>query len=821
MFSNKSITDLIPIIDYNKKTDCFKLKNGGYFDIYQINCKDLVRNSENEINSAIEDFELFFRSHNFDFKIVSLNFPYDTVSQQLFFRDKISKTENNNNRKWLNISLLELEYLANKRTSREYYIFIFFNNENKSNCTNSIQHNLINAGLVDEMTYEKKRQILYKLNNKCSIVSHNNRYNSIDDTKKVNKIIKRKGYNLYLMATIQPSGGITFGTSDTLITTGNGYEICINIYEYPHDVNIFWLADIFDYNNTISIIDVSTIPIIQVKKDIDRSIIEQKSRFVSANKASEENDAQQRYEELQYFYNEITTNNETVKVIQSRIFVCDKDKNKCYENTITVINELEAKGFKATIFLNEQKNDWTSMYMSYTSQQKNIYKRDGQPILSSTLAMGYPYNYSDLSDQYGAYYGVTTLKNGGSVLFDLFNVSSKRTMYNAVILGLQGSGKSTLLKKTFRERASRGDFIRYFDVINESEKLVKELGGKIVALDGTSGILNPLEILKTADTEYASFAQHLSKISTFYHCLSPNCDEFIIAELETILRLLYIQKKIIPASYSANDVDIKVTGLAPEKYPTFSELATCISRVKENLLRNQKNLVAVSDKITRLDKILLIVQNLCNNYGHIFNGHTTFPDIMNEQIVVFNIKGLSAMKQEIFDAQIFNAVYLCWNNNLMIGEPQMHQYNKNELLLKDVVHFIIYIDECHKFINSNKLWLIDQLAVIERENRKVFGSLILATQSVRDLVPEGTSNAGIDSLKRLFEMTQYKFLLKQDSVGLKVINSIFSNVLTETEMQRLLRFRKGQCLLSISGDKSIEFQIDISEEEKLLYSGGA
>ena len=39
---NKSIIDLLPIIDYDDKSGYFKLKNGEYMDITKIVCKDCL-----------------------------------------------------------------------------------------------------------------------------------------------------------------------------------------------------------------------------------------------------------------------------------------------------------------------------------------------------------------------------------------------------------------------------------------------------------------------------------------------------------------------------------------------------------------------------------------------------------------------------------------------------------------------------------------------------------------------------------------------------------------------------------------------------------
>src|SRR5699024_85246 len=85
-------------------------------------------------------------------------------------------------------------------------------------------------------------------------------------------------------------------------------------------------------------------------------------------------------------------------------------------------------------------------------------------------------------------------------LFDLFHRDRKRRFYNGVVVGKMGAGKSTLLKKLAMDNHSRGNFIRGFDVTGEFESLVNAMQGYTISLDGSEGIINPLQIYKTVDT---------------------------------------------------------------------------------------------------------------------------------------------------------------------------------------------------------------------------------------------------------------------------------------------------------------------------------
>ena len=113
------------------------------------------------------------------------------------------------------------------------------------------------------------------------------------------------------------------------------------------------------------------------------------------------------------------------------------------------------------------------------------------------------------------------------------------------------------------------------------------------------------------------------------------------------------------------------------------------------------------------------------------------------------------------------------------------------------------------------------MSVYIREARKYFGSLLFATQNIRDYMPEESDEKGIDIIKTLFQLTQYKFIMRQDSGSVEAIQKIFKNQLTETELAKIPMLGKGETILSIKGDKNIAFTIDVSDDELALYQGGA
>ncbi len=811
---NKSIVDILPIVDYDERHGCFQLKNGEYFDIVKINCKDLLSSVHDNINFDLYAWTKFYKTYSGDLKIVGINLPVDTRSQQAYIHRKLSAETNPVFKSCLEMQLSALENIQENDTDRSYYLFIFSKTGDEHNDQlNAISKSLGSYNLSKRLTYEEKCKILFKWNNQNASVSGSLPFSEKKSPENLdlNAVIEKYGYDPFLLESIQPQGGISF-RDERYIKTGDGFEACIQIYQFPKYVNMFWLSTLMNIGNAITTVDVKTENIAQVKQNINNSISEQNVRYNTAKKESERMDAQARYEELTALYSEISRMGEAVKTITPRIFLSARTQEDLEKNIQGILDYLEGDGYKGAVFLNEGRNEWLSFYRSAGKQKETEYHREGQPVLSTTLAGGNPFHFTSLIDEYGTYMGYTTAEGAsGKVLFDLFALTSTRFSYSSVVAGDLGAGKSTLLKFLMKDSAVRGNFIRGFDSDGEWTTLVESLGGKIISLDGSQGILNVLEILKADETEKLNYTLHMSKLSTIYKFLVPNVDYYEVLEFERLAEKLYEEFNLIPPEGISDN--IQITGLPPTAYPTFSDMLSLIQRERKK--------DSESSRDTRLEHIEMVVENIVKNFGYILDGHTSLENIMNTQIVFFNIRNLTNMKSEIFDVQMFNALSLCWQNCIHVGLPMKKAWESKQIDWRDITRFLIFIDEAHKIINTNKLAAAEQLLRFEREARKYFGGLIYASQSIRDYVPENSSQEGITVIKTLFELTQYKFIMRQDNNISDTLSSIFQNQFTEKELSRIPRLEKGQCILSIKGDENIEFQLHVSESDLALFQGGA
>lgn len=571
------------------------------------------------------------------------------------------------------------------------------------------------------------------------------------------KTTKAQAVDARLFQQIQPHGGITFA-DPSYTRMGDGYCRCLHIYGLPNTLDRHWLTRIFTVSGCICSFDVATEDVAAVKRSINRSIGEEGARAYDAKDYNALYDAQKRQAELQQLYDELERMGEVMKICDFRIF-----------------------------------------------------------LQAQMLAEGYPFDYSDLLDEQGALLGFTDM--GGAVVFNLFSKTVKRKHYNAAVCGDMGSGKSTLLKKLFKQNASIGNYIRCFDVSGEFSALTLEFGGKIIRCSGSDGMLNPLEILRSGEDDYASYARHISKLQAFFRCINPSMSDQLLQELANYLREFYAGFDLVPADGSS------VTGRAATDYPTLSQF--------REFLQGYITFVAQQDKAAETEvetaihveqarnlQILLgAVENLCSNYGRLFDGHTTISDITGEKIVTFDISTIKELGN-VFTAQMQNLVSLCWDNAIAVGGPEKEKWESGAYAIEDITKFLILIDESHRWVNTSMPLILDMVTRYLREARKYFAGIVLASQSVRDYMPEGDFS-GADNIRILFELCQYKFMFKQDSSAKEHIRRIFGEGMTFSQVESIPFLEQGENVLSIAGAGALQFRVWLSRDyEATLFSGG-
>lgn len=619
---------------------------------------------------------------------------------------------------------------------------------------------------------------------------------------------------------IGPSGGVDF-SHERYVTTGSGYETCLTVFGYPKAVGDYWLTLLTGVEGSMCKLDIASIDQAQVKLNLRKALDEQQSRYQTARNDGERLDAQQRYWELEEMYTELTSYGEVMKALLVRIYLTEPTLYDLDQRAAKVMKELEGSGFRVCICANETKSDWRNLFLSYSQQQTGPYARHGKEIVAKPLAAGLPFHFSSLNDPNGMYFGTT--KTGGAVFFDLFRKTDIRLSYDFIAVGKKRSGKSTTLKKLMLDRAIRGDLVRVFDKEGEFVRLTEWLGGTTISMDGNgTTLLNLLQILPDENAATA-YNKHIAKVCTAWSCLrGGKVQENELLLLKLMLRLLYRNFKFCDKE---GKILRDLNEAAPEEFPTFSDLLLVVRYVIDHYQEFEEEIQKESgvrkEQLPLLTSIELQLSDLCNTYGNLFDGHTSIPDFYKEPVVCFDLKHLAEMEETVYDAQLYNGIAVCWDNCLEVGGKMKRLWQDKEIAWEDITRTLLLIDEAHKSINARKLPIVAALILMLREAGKLFVGVGLASQSIRDFVPDYVGAEAVEMIRTLFDLTTYKFVFNQDSNLLPKLQEVFQNSFTQQELQQIPTLTRGRCILSIAGDRNLDMEIYASEEELDIFGGGA
>lgn len=159
-----STKELLGFIDIDDD-DSIRMKNG-YIDIFQIDSKDIYSLTDVEITMNVYNFIAFLRAYPFDIKLITMNFPVNTLKQQEFIKKKLKECNNEKYYYELIEELEQLVYLETTRQNREFYMMIFIKDgEDKESIKRTLFRSQNIAVQLMPLDLEKKLKILFKLNN--------------------------------------------------------------------------------------------------------------------------------------------------------------------------------------------------------------------------------------------------------------------------------------------------------------------------------------------------------------------------------------------------------------------------------------------------------------------------------------------------------------------------------------------------------------------------------------------------------------------------------------------------------------------------------
>lgn len=649
---------------------------------------------------------------------------------------------------------------------------------------------------------------------------HINPHRVID--KKMFRKLKKDGFDPDFIVRIQPQGGITW--DDDHAIAGDGYSACLSIIHYPNDPHILWLTELALNESTVTTIDVDSDSPEKIKGQINRSLQELGDRAEKGRHATDQNDATNEYQELLSYAASLSQGGEIPKRVLTRIFVYAPTIESLQEKIANLRSQLKGLNYTTAVYMFMQPDQYKSMSEPLSVQQKQFTALSPQSIPSLTLGGGIPFSYQELRDPRGLPLGITT--TGGAFIFDQFRSTNSRRSFNMMVLGKMGMGKSTLLKMLTEGSFTRNMFWRGIDKTKEYIELVKALGGTIVSLDGSQGMINPLEVMATTIDpktgkvdEIASFMQHLSKVGILFRMVNTDFTQIEMEDFTNLLRSFYMQIGLLPQKWNTTDrAKVHITGLSPQSYPTFSDFAKYIDQVATDQYLNSIN--ATADRRRTFEKIKVGLHAMIDNYGQIFDGHSTMKDLTNDKVVLFDSSAISTMASNVYQAQLYMALSLIWNHALINGRRQNALLEEGKIKRRDVAYFNVMLDECHNIINPDNIFAVEYVKNFEREMRKFNAGIIFATQSPEEMVPDNVETAQLSSLKVVFELCQYKIMLGMDPSQLGKIQQLLGNALTSSDYKRIPDLDLGESIITMGAKERYQVSFTPTKEQLELFKGG-
>lgn len=602
--------------------------------------------------------------------------------------------------------------------------------------------------------------------------------------------------------------------SNTYAKVGDTYFTSLIINQFPSHISPLTFANLFHSLGDANVfMDVDLNPNPEIIDDLRASMTELNSRGFITMEDSQIRDSQAEYSDVCDLYDDITRGNERVLSVSLRVVIYDKDfvhLEKKIDDIKLTIENMDLSSYCPEFSMKEE-------YAGFLLPHNDI--KTCFP-LQNTYKAQYPFYYQSQIDPNGLYFGKTY--TNGLTMIDFFRKTDNRLSYDLLLSGVKGSGKTVTLKSLIQDYNILGNKLMVLDIENEFRLLCNKLGGKVINLNKNS-IINPLQLNtsiivdieddETNDNEYnlqdgqnaVNFVAELSRITTFMYQYIPELTAFEADEFKDILVDVYASKGITEKT--------DVSTLKNTDFPIFSDVLKAI-RDKLYLPNGELRTNLSRNKFDVLEKLELHIKGLAEGaYASMFNGYTQIS-VSDENLIVFNVKALSEMEERVYNAQLFQILSLMWTEtckNVSYNERITNPYDRR--------YVISVIDEAHRFINANNMQSTNFIQKEVRRSRKYDAALWFASQDINDFSPEGISE-GAKAVKTIFNLVQYKLILKQESSSVKTLQEAFPQF-TYSELKSTSGFIPGEMLLSLGGGhEKIHCCKEVADED-LLYMGNS
>lgn len=757
------------------------LKTGEVCSLIEIGAIDLSLTSNQEKNNFFFALKSLYQIRGLNLKCYKVDDKINLNSNKVNLENKIAKCEDSDIKK----SLLEesknlIEHLEENNftvSSRYYWVIIAKTVEELEKILDEVEDELNN--ITPKIKYEliQNKLEIYKFLSNLYLTS-----NSLDQL--VWSDIPDLVSPLYVS---ERTNNIKFDDNEFQMVT---------IKTIPPFIDELFFENIFNVPNVracLSMKDTIT------QEELIRWVNAQYQFLLSdrntTKKLSDATELDRQQENFQVLMNEIKNGDEKIKEV-SLILIVTGDK-KTREDTIRELKRIvDPYMIKLDIPRLRQMETWQSYDLGTKSlDDYSIY------LPTHTLSAGFPFTKTYYNDSTGYMAGVD-IHTSLPIFFDPFVINNTRTSHNMAIIASTGGGKSYTMKKIIVNEFARGTKVFIFDCENEYQKLVNHNNGEYIDLySKKGGIINPLQIryISSEDDEQDTketdcpLAKHLGFLEAFFKSAFESITEKEMVMLLAIVEKLYNSKGI----YKNTSINT-LQSLKPEDYPIFSDLYNYLPVYKKGLTSKEKIKL-----IEQLD--ILLSRFLTGTDSYLFDGYTNIN--LDNDLIAFNLQELMySENQRLINTQTLNL--LTYLNNSIVA----NKINNDKLKVEDRKHVVVVADEFHLFIDENNFEVLRNFGQLARRIRKYSGSLIVATQSIKDFVG---SNQILRHSTAIFNNCHYQMvgMLKEDDL-LAYLELFKQNPLTDTQKSFLLSAKRGEFLLNIDSKTRLRILIQATNLER-------
>lgn len=764
-----------------------KLKTGEVASLIEVKAIDLSLTSKSEKNNFFNTLKSLYQIRNLNMKCYKLDEKINLNSNKINLNNMIEEYKDDTNKnKLLTESRLLIDDLEEKNftvSSIYYWVIIAKDIELLEKQLDEIEDIIANIIPRINMEVINNRLEIYKFLSNLYLTS-----NSLD------QLIWSDLPELVAPLSISEK-------TSQLKVEDKEIQI-LTIKTIPPFVDELFFEQIFNYPNvraSISIKDAIT------QEELIRWVNSQYQFLLSdrnsTRKLSDATELDTQKENFQVLMQDIKNGDEKIKEVSLTLVVEGTKKQR-----EDIIRDLKRIGDSFQIKLDVPRLRQMEAWQNYDITT-NSFKDYAFYLPTLTLSAGFPFTKSYFNDSKGFMFGID-IHTSLPIFFDPFTLNNARTSYNMAIISSTGGGKSYTMKKMIVNEFARGTKIFVFDAENEYKKIVTSNNGEYIDLySKKGGIINPLQIRyipsddEEKDTKETDcpLAKHLGFLEAFFKSAFEHITEKEIVMLLAIVEALY-NKKNIYKNTSINTLE----NFGSKDYPIFSDLY--------NFLPEYKNFIKGEEKEKIIDQLeILLSRFLTGTDSYLFDGYTTI-DLSND-LIAFNMQELLySGNQRLINTQTLNL--LTYLNNSIVA----NKINNDKLKLNERKHVMIIADEFHLFIDENNFEVLRNFGQLARRIRKYSGSLVVATQSVKDFV--GSSKI-LRHATAIFNNCQYQMvgMLKEDDL-IAYLELFKQNPLTDTQKAFLMSARRGEFLLNVDFKNRLRIWIRATDLERKMMGEG-